>query len=451
MTSAIELQVISRILTTENPAEIDELCEFGENFYSIFKPHIRFILDHREKYGNVPDPYTFLARFRDIELIKVSEPLSFIKDEMKRNRQRILLTETFNEIKDMVTDDPMDAWRYIQIQCDAATGLTASNPMDIVHDVDVRAKQVQDFAKQQRIPTGFPELDRLMYGGLSVVEELALFFGRTNTGKSWVASRMMESAQKNGFPALYYSPEMQASFLGTRFDTWREHFKNSSLYQGLYDDAYYAYMTRLKAEETGAYILEDKDAPDGEVTVSYLKSMVKKLGIKELIIDGLSYMVDERGKRGDSDHIKYKNLCADLFRLSKQCGCAVAVFMQANRESKENKDDKGEIFPNIYNIEGSDHPARIATVAAALRQIFDKHILDIRLEKGRSIRNDKPVLSYMWDINNGNMQYVESADAGPTNSVTPVINPEIAGGAPVFQQEEQSAPVEDVIGEELDF
>ena len=233
-TSAIELQVISKILTTTNPAEIDELCEFGENFYSIFKPHIRFILDHREKYGNVPDTFTFLARFKDIELVKVNESLSFMKDEMKRNRQRILLTETFNEIKDMTSDDPMDAWRYIQIQCDAATGLTASNPMDIVHDVDIRAKQIQDFAKQQRIPTGFEELDRLMYGGLSVVEELALFFGRTNTGKSWVASKMMESAQKNGFQTLYYSPEMQASYLGTRFDTRRSHFQNSQLHQGKY-------------------------------------------------------------------------------------------------------------------------------------------------------------------------------------------------------------------------
>lgn len=435
MTSAIELQVISKILTSNNQAEVDELLSISPSYYSIYRPHIQFIIDFNEKYGKVPDTFSFLARFQDVELVEVHESMSYITDEMNRNRQRSLLIDMFNTIKDFSGSDPLEAWKYIEAQCEKVQALDTHIPLDIIHDVDKRAEEIVAFSRQQRIPTGFKQIDDIMYGGLSTVEELCLFFGRTNTGKSWIASRLMETAQKNGFPVLYYSPEMQGSFLGTRFDTWRGNFQNSMLHQGVYSEQYLDYTAKLKQEETGAYIVEDKDAPDGEVTVSFLRALVKKLKIKELIIDGLSYMTDESGKRGDSDYIKYKNLCADLFRLSKQFGCAVVVMMQANRASKDSKDDKGEVFPNIYNIEGSDHPARIATSAFALRQIFEKHILDIRCEKGRSMMNNKLVFSYMWDINNGKMQYVEDPESAPVSTVTPIVNAGVSGAAPVFNSD----------------
>ena len=105
--------------------------------------------------------------------------------------------------------------------------------------------------------------------------------------------------------------------------------------------------------------------------------------------------------------------------------CAVVVVMQANRATKDNKDDKGEVFPNIYNIEGSDHPARIATQVFAMRQIFDKHVLDIRLEKSRNANNQKPEFSYAWDINNGNVQYLGDNTAQNTSSGVPVVTPDV--------------------------
>ena len=86
------------------------------------------------------------------------------------------------------------------------------------------------------------------------------------------------------------------------------------------------------------------------------------------------------------------------------------------------KDDKGEVFPNIYNIEGSDHPARIATQVFAMRQIFDKHVLDIRLEKSRNANNQKPEFSYAWDINTGNVQYLASEADIVGSSGVPTVN-----------------------------
>lgn len=426
MITSIELQVISKILTSDSPEDVNTLCAFDETYYSIFRPHIKFILDHRARYEDVPDVFTFQAQFPDVTLVKVSESLTYLCSEMRKNKQHIILLETFNKLKDLGSGDVTEAWKYLTIQCDRVSQLDDTQPMDIVKDAKVRSDQVVEFSKQARIPTGFDEIDKLMYGGLSTVEELLLIIARTNTGKSWVCTKMMESAQKHGFPVLYYSPEMQASFLGTRFDTWRAHFQNSQLHQGKYDAKYHEYLKQLAAEDTSAFVLEDKDMSEGEVNVPGLRNLVRKHNIKLLIIDGLSYMTDSR--KSDTDYMKYKNLCADLFRLSKQFGCAVVVAMQANRETKESKDDKGDPFPNLYNVEGSDHPARIATQAFSLRQVFDKHVLDIRLEKSRMANNQKPICSYAWDVNTGNMQYLPGGDDDPVSTVlTPSVSVPMVG------------------------
>lgn len=427
MTISIELQVIAKLLDSKTSAEeINRLLEFDSSYYSVFHEHIQYIIDHFEEYGHVPDPFTFLSEFEDVELIEVNEPIDYLTDELKKNKQHILLIDTFNTLKDLGSSDVSDAWEYLTLQCEKANNLETSDPVDLVQDGEERANTIIEFNQKQRIPTGFAEIDKIMYGGLSTVEELLVLVARTNTGKSWVGTRMMETAQSKGFNVLYYSPEMQSAFLGTRFDTWRTHIPNSQLHQGNYSEAYYKYLKDLKTMPGHAFVLEDKDAPDNEVTVPFIRTLVKKHEIKLVIIDGLSYMTDARGKRGDTDSTKYKNLCSDLFRMSKQCGCAVVVMMQANRESRDNKDEKGEVFPNIYNIEGSDHPARIATQVFAMRQLFDKHILDIRLEKSRSANNVKPTFSYAWDINTGNVSYVPdpSANIG-TGSVTPSVTPPI--------------------------
>lgn len=425
MVTSIELQVISRILTSDSDTEITELTSYDPSYYSVFKEQIEFILDHKQKYGDVPDVFTFQSRFPDVQLVKVREPITYLRREIKKNKQHILLIETFNKLKDLGSVDVSDAWKFLSLQCDKAFTLDDSQPLDLVKDAKQRSDQVVEYSKQARIPTGFLEIDKLMYGGFSTVEELVLLLARTNTGKSWVCTRFMEAAQSAGFPVLYYSPEMQASYLGTRFDTWRGHFQNSQLHQGKYTEQYEEYIERLQKENVSAYVIEDKDMADGEVSVPAIANLVKKYGIKEVIIDGLSYMVDAKGKRMDTDYMKYKNLCLDLFRMSKQYGCAVIVSMQANRETKECKDDKGDPFPNLYNIEGSDHPARICTQAFALRQVFDKHVLDIRLEKSRNANNQKPVLSYAWDVNTGNMQYLPGGD---DDTISKVISPVAVGG-----------------------
>ena len=600
MTSSVELQVISKILTTDSSIELDRLCAYDESYYAVFKEHIRFILKHKQQYGDVPDVFTFQAKFEDIVLVQVNEPIQFLEDGLRKNKQQILLLETFNKLSDLGSADVSEAWEYLSNQVDRASELDTSQPLNIVKDADKRAQQILEFNKQKRIPTGFKQIDKCLYGGLSTVEELLVIVARTNSGKaqplwskvltphgwktmgevqigdtligknndngkviqifpqgvkdyyrvhfddgtyaeccddhlwevvdidkrinrisdeyevlklsdirksdttytvdlcgqlefdatilfpneveygqasgyfvttenvidsnrsykiitrieyvgktecqcilldneshtyitdgytvthnSWVCTKMMESAQANGFPVLFYSPEMQSCFIGARFDTWRSHFKNSDLFRGNYTEEYLNYLKDLAQNSTDAFVVEDKDMSEGKTTVSGLARLVKKHHIKLLIVDGLSYIAEE--KRAANDSIKYKDICNGLFRLSKTYGCAVVVAMQANRDTKETKDEKGLPFPTMYEAESSDHPARIATQVFTMRQIFEKHIMDIRLEKSRTAANTRPVFSYSWDPNTGNMEYVENVEESvntpvPTSTSVPTVS-----------------------------
>lgn len=418
MTASIELQVISRLLTSESPSEVDRLCSYDTSYYSVYSKEIEFILSHKDKYGDVPDPFTFTAQFPEIQLITVEEPLEYLEEGLRKNKQHILFLETFNKLTDLGSSDVTEAWAYLATQCEKASELDSNQPMNIVKDVQKRMDQVIEFNRQKRIPTGFPEIDEAMYGGLSTVEELLIIIARTNTGKSWVCTKMMESAQLAGFPVLYYSPEMQASFIGTRFDTWRGHFKNSELFRGQYSAEYIEYTKKLIQQETGAFVVEDSDMPDNTTTVRGLETLVKKHNIKLLIIDGLSYISDGTANISTKDtSMRYKRICENLMKLSKMYRCAVVVAMQANRETKENKDEKGQPFPTIYNAEGSDHPARIATQVFSLRQIYDNHTLELRMEKSRSAKNANEVFAYIWDPNTGTTEAVDENSVAPSAAV----------------------------------
>lgn len=405
MIQSIEVQVISRLLTTKEESDIDALLSFDDSYFSAYLSEIQYIRKQYDKYQQIPSIFDFQAQFNEFTVVQVPEKLEYLEDKLREYKQYLILIETFNKISNMGEADTQLAWQYLEVQCEKANGLSDTAPMNIVSQAEERAELVKKYAQQQRIPTGFAEIDRAMYGGLSTIEEFLIIIARTGNGKSWICTRMMESAQKAGFRVAYYSPEMQAAYLATRFDTWRGHFENSQLYQGKYSQDYYNYLHNLSEDDTPAFVIEDKDFENG-VSVRGLSAFVKKHQIQLLVIDGLSYMVDDQG--ATTDYQRYKNISAGLFQLSKRYGCAVVCVVQSNRDIQ--RDDKGESLPSLYNIEGSDHPGRICTQAFAIRQIFDKHILDIGLLKARMADNRNPVYSYAWDINTGNVSYMENAE-----------------------------------------
>ena len=78
--------------------------------------------------------------------------------------------------------------------------------------------------------------------------------------------------------------------------------------------------------------------------------------------------------------------------------------------------------------------------------------MDIRLEKSRNAKNERPVLSYSWDVNTGNMQYIpaEGAEISPTASLpSSVSSDQIIGNVAV--PETTGINMEDLEDEDIEF
>lgn len=415
-----ELSAILYILSpTRTEAELDQLLKYDESYYSdpSMKQLITFIIDYYTKHNHqIPSYIQIRIRFQDLQLpddpIIYDESADVIEDYIIANKGMIYGTQAAQIIQSSYPDTIFDSFDQIETICREVRLLnTDSSGKQLKGDADEREKDIIERNSAAKVPTGIPELDAVMGGGLSTYEELFLLIARTNVGKSWVCAKFAASAAKAGQNVLYYSPEMEGTMLLTRVDTWlgEGKFKNNDISNGKFNTDYDQYLSNLPVNDKlgEVTVIDNTDVSDGSVTVPVLKTQVATLDAKLVIIDGLSYMEDTQKAFNTSE--RYRNICQDLYQMSKDCHCAVVIVMQANRETKNNTDDdptKG--FPDLYNVEGSDHPGRIATAAIALKKDTDKETntqtLSIRIQKMRTHMFDADnILTYTWNQNIGEM------------------------------------------------
>ena len=81
-------------------------------------------------------------------IVSMAVALKHNVDTLEKNRQHILLIETFNKLKNLGSGDVTEAWKYLAMQCEKVSALDSSDPMDIVHDAKERAAKVIEFSKQ---------------------------------------------------------------------------------------------------------------------------------------------------------------------------------------------------------------------------------------------------------------------------------------------------------------
>ena len=254
---------------------------------------------------------------------------------------------------------------------------------------------------------GFEELDGIIHG-IQRGEELIVIFARINMYKSWVLEKMCVHVWQLGFDVGYISPEMGANSVGYRFDTLHNNFSNKGLMWGKDDisnDDYRKYIDELKERKNKFLVATPKDFGN-EVTVSKLRNWVKQFHLHLIAIDGITYMTDERYKRGDNKTTSLTNISEDLMSLSIELGIPILVVVQANRGGVG--DDDNDNAPGLENIKDSDGMAANATKVLSLRRLKD-NILRMEIPKNRfGAVGGK--LNYSLDIDTGSFTFIPSDD-----------------------------------------
>lgn len=404
----VALQIISKVLATKDYS-ILEKNNLTKEYFVEYQDEIQFIFDHIKEYGTVPDKATFLSKF-DLELVDVQESDRYLVDTIQEEYLYYKSIPVIQKAAELLKTDSNAAAEYL---VSAMNDLkpTYNGGIDIVADAELRYEQFLERRQNQDgwfFTTGFEELDDLIHG-IQRGEELIVIFARINNGKSWILEKMCTHVWEIGFNVGYISPEMGAASIGYRFDTLHNNFSNTGLMWGkndIVDDDYKQYIDELKKKDNKFLVATPKDFGN-EITVSKLRSWVKQYKLDLIAVDGITYMTDERYKRGDNKTTSLTNISEDLMSLSVELRIPVLIVVQANRGGVA-LDEEDSNAPELDKIKDSDGMGANASKVISLRQLKD-NVLRLEIKKQRF----GPVggkLNYQWDINKGIFTYIPSDD-----------------------------------------
>ena len=396
----VSLQILNKIISTKDISIITD-NNLTIDYFLEYEDEYSFIKEHFDNYKNVPDTETFINKFPDFELLEVTESDRYLVDAI---REEYLYSKSVPVIKkaaELLKSDSNEASRYLQSELVNLTPNYTTPYVDIIHS-NSRVEMFEDKSNNKDkwfIPTGFEELDDIIYGW-QCGEEFVVIFARTGIGKSWVLVKTVQHAWEIGKNVGYISPEMSADKIGYRFDTINNHFSNMALVRGdkskVSIDEYRQYNEKL-AEHNNRILVSTPMDFNKQVTVGKLRTFVQANNLDMLAIDGITYMTDERYKRGDNKTTSLTNISEDLMALSCELKIPILVVVQSNRGGTE-KDT-----PDLEDIRDSDGIAHNATKVISLNQKEEALVMKIKKNRDGKI-GDK--LTYLWDIDLGEFTWM---------------------------------------------
>lgn len=411
-----QLQAISRIVEGKDYSFIED-NNLTREMFGEYMDVYDFIIEHYNKYKVVPDEVTVLNKFPDIELYEVKDSDEYLVDELKASRATSDLAHIYNKANEIAEKQGVleslnylkQAINTVEIDCSiASVEIVGAIQERIQHTTDVTQNNADWF-----IPTGLTELDSDI-NGFQRGNELVVLYARTNQGKSWISEKIATYMTEIGFRVGYFSPEMNELDVGYRFDTLHGHISNNAMRLGRSEEgfsleSYSEYGESLKDIRGRMFVTRPKTF-NRKATVSKLRQWIKSDRLDIVFIDGITYLVDERFKRGDSKTTSLTNISEDLMELSAEMNVPIVVVVQANRGGVVDKNSLDT--PELENIRDSDGIAQNASIVYAIRQVKTANgetflIFDNKKMRGGEVGKS---YKYRWNINYGQFEPVRDED-----------------------------------------
>jgi len=396
----VGLQILNKVLQTHDYSIVED-NQLTNEYFVEYKDEFDFIEEHYRQFGNIPDKATFLAKFPDFDFIDVTESDRYLVQTIREEYLYYKSVPVVQNIAKLLKTDANAAAEYmIQAMKELQPNYNLGG-VDIIADAD---KRYQEFLKRRDnqdqwfFTTGFPELDDVIHG-IQRGEELFVIFARTNQGKSWILEKICTHIWEIGFNVGYISPEMGALSVGYRFDTLYANISNKDLMWGNKDfdeKNYKEYIDKLKNHKN-KFIVSTPNDFDRKITVTKLRNFVKQNKLDVIAVDGITYLSDERGKRGDNKTTSLTNISEDLMSLSMEVGVPVLIVVQANRGGVVDKES--DDTPELETIRDSDGISHNASIILSIKQGADGTLI-MQVKKQRNGRvGDK--IQYQWSPNIG--------------------------------------------------
>lgn len=219
--------------------------------------------------------------------------------------------------------------------------------------------QLIDNKKEPGIPTGFPDLDRLIGGGLKPGEMFVLA-ARPSIGKTAIALNIVRNiimrdiagVRKN---VLFFSLEMSGVQVAQRLLCTEAKVPLSSIMDKSIRPQDVIRLTQTVAALKTTKLMVDETAG---ISVFELRAKARKINDREkldlIVIDYLQLMKSGEAGSNESRQVEVASISGGLKKLAKDLQVPVLVLAQLNRESeKDQGNGKGDVLPKLSHLRES--------------------------------------------------------------------------------------------------
>jgi len=335
-----------------------------ENFDQKLKETAEFITKYVDDYKVIPDAAIVNASCgKELQSVNLpKENYEWLMDEFENFSRHKALERAILQSADLLEKgeyNPVEKLIKDAIQI----SLNKDMGTDYFEDPRGRLTKLKDGNGQ--ISTGWPSIDRKLYGGFNR-GELNIFCAGSGGGKSLFLANLGVNWALAGMNVLYLTFELAEGLVGMRIDsmmtgiTTREIFKNI-------DDV----ELKVKMMGRNAGSIQIKYMPSGKNCNdirAYLKEYQVKKGVKPdvILIDYLDLMMPLSVKVSPSDlFVKDKYVSEEIRNLAMETQCITVTASQLNRSAVEEIEfDHSHISGGLSKIMTADNVIGIFTSRA---------------------------------------------------------------------------------------
>ncbi len=242
-------------------------------------------------------------------------------------------------------------------------GLQKDLGTDYFRDPRARLEAIKD--KNGQVSTGWPSLDKKLFGGFNR-GELNIFAGGSGAGKSLFLANLGVNWALNGMNVLYLTFELSENLVSMRIDSMVTEIPTRDVFKSI-DDV--EMKVKMIGKRSGA--IQVKYMPTGK-TANDLRSFIKEYEIKTkkkldvVLVDYLDLMMPIAVKvSAENLFVKDKYVSEELRNLAMELNCVFVTASQLNSGAVEEIEfDHSHISGGISKINTADNLFGIFTSRA---------------------------------------------------------------------------------------
>ena len=392
-----------------------------ENFDRTLRLVAEFIKKHSDDYKTLPTRDQVKA-ITGVELREVPDiqdgHQEWFMTEFESFSRRQELERAILKAADMIEKGEYDP---VEKLIKDAVHISLTKDMGTDYFADPKQRIDRYFNSGGQVSTGWPQLDKLLYGGFSR-GELNIFAGGSGSGKSLVMMNIALSWLQQGLSGVYITLELSEELVGLRTDA----MLTSTSTKDIRKDVDTTTMkVRLVSKKSGHYQIKGLPAQSNINDIrAYLKEYQIQTGHKVdfMMIDYLDLLMPVSAKVSPNDlFVKDKYVSEELRNLAKELNVLMVTASQLNRSAVEEIEfDHSHISGGISKINTADNVFGIFTS----RAMRERGKYQIQCMKSRSSTGVGQKVDLEYDIETMRITDAggEGSDSGFRSSGSQIMN-----------------------------